>query len=224
MKKFFSYISPIGKNARINPAARLFLASLLIISVLLAAACKQDSSKQAETGNKKSEAAEGGNPVVIMSTSKGDIKIELFKDKAPVTVENFLAYANDGFYDGTIFHRVIQNFMIQGGGFTPDFSQKPTKAPIKNEAKNGLKNERGTLAMARTQVVDSATSQFFINLVDNSFLDNGVRDYGYAVFGRVVDGMDVVDQIAAVPTGNNGMYGDVPKDEVIINSVKVVGQ
>ncbi|OGE21488.1 MAG: peptidyl-prolyl cis-trans isomerase A [Candidatus Dadabacteria bacterium RIFCSPHIGHO2_12_FULL_53_21] len=159
-----------------------------------------------------------------MSTSKGDIKIELFKDKAPISVENFLSYAGDGYYDGTIFHRVIPNFMVQGGGFTPDFSQKPTKSPIKNEAKNGLKNERGTLAMARTQVVDSATSQFFINLVDNSFLDNGVRDYGYAVFAKVIGGMDVVDAIAAVETGNNGMYGDVPQEEVIIKSVKVVEQ
>lgn len=159
-----------------------------------------------------------------MSTSKGDIKIELFKDKTPITVENFLSYVNDGFYDGTVFHRVIPNFMIQGGGFTPDFTQKPTKQPIKNEATNGLKNERGTIAMARTQVVDSATSQFFINLADNSSLDNGVRDYGYAVFGKVIDGMNVVDSIAAVETGHKGMYGDVPKEDVVIKSVKVVNQ
>jgi peptidyl-prolyl cis-trans isomerase A (cyclophilin A) len=129
---------------------------------------------------------------------------------------------NDGFYDGTIFHRVIPSFMIQGGGFTPDFAQKPTKAPIKNEANNGLKNDRGTLAMARTQVVDSATSQFFINLVNNDFLNNGARDYGYAVFGKVVDGMDVVDAIAAVPTDNKGMHGNVPTEDVVIESVKVV--
>jgi peptidyl-prolyl cis-trans isomerase A (cyclophilin A) len=191
--------------------------------VFVSAGCKQEGSKQGQTETEKSE-TEGGNPVVIMSTSKGDIKIELFKDKAPISVENFLSYAGDGYYDGTIFHRVIPNFMVQGGGFTPDFSQKPTKSPIKNEAKNGLKNERGTLAMARTQVVDSATSQFFINLVDNSFLDNGVRDYGYTVFGKVIGGMDVVDAIAAVETGNNGMYGDVPQEEVIIKSVKVVEQ
>jgi peptidyl-prolyl cis-trans isomerase A (cyclophilin A) len=191
--------------------------------MFLSTACKQEGSKQAEVENKSSE-AKGGNPVVIMSTSKGDIKIELFKDKAPITIENFLSYVNDGFYDGTIFHRVIPNFMIQGGGFTPDFSQKPTKPPIKNEAKNGLKNERGTLAMARTQVVDSATSQFFINLVDNSFLDNGARDYGYAVFGKVIDGMGVVDEIAAVNTGTRGMYGDVPQEDVTITSVKVVEQ
>ncbi|MCA9809081.1 MAG: peptidyl-prolyl cis-trans isomerase [Candidatus Dadabacteria bacterium] len=160
--------------------------------------------------------------MVIISTSKGDIKVELFKNEAPVTVENFLSYVNDGFYDGTIFHRVIPNFMVQGGGFTPDFAQKPTKAPIKNEANNGLKNDRGTLAMARTQVVDSATSQFFINVVNNDFLNNGARDFGYAVFGKVIDGMDVVDAIAAVPTSNKGMHGDVPTEDVVIESVKVV--
>ncbi|HVY54937.1 MAG TPA: peptidylprolyl isomerase [Thermodesulfobacteriota bacterium] len=195
----------------------------MIPAVLLSAGCNRNKEVHGETQKKESE-AKGGNPVVIMSTSKGDIKIELFKDKAPITVENFLAYVNDGFYNGTIFHRVIPNFMIQGGGFTPDFTQKPTKPPIKNEAANGLKNERGTLAMARTQVVDSATSQFFINLVDNSFLDNGVRDYGYAVFGKVIDGMDVVDKIAAVQTGSKGMYGDVPQEDVIIESVKIVEQ
>ncbi len=217
LMKFFSS----RESAVLRPAAVLFLAVLLIPPLILMSGCKQSGSEQGQAETKKSE-AEGGNPVVIMSTSKGDIKIELFKDKAPITVENFLSYANDGFYDGTIFHRVIPNFMIQCGGFTPDFNQKAVKSPIKNEAKNGLKNERGTLAMARTQVVDSATSQFFINLVDNSFLDNGVRDYGYAVFGKVIDGMDVVDKIAAVETGNNGMYGDVPKEVIVVNSVKVV--
>jgi len=221
MKTGFFNLFSAAKSFRLRRAAVVFFAIMLIPSAVLMAGCKQEGSKQGETATKKSE-AEGGNPVVIMSTSKGDIKIELFKDKAPISVENFLSYAGDGFYDGTIFHRVIPNFMVQGGGFTPDFSQKPTKPPIKNEAENGLKNERGTLAMARTQVVDSATSQFFINLVDNSFLDNGVRDYGYAVFGKVIDGMDVVDMIAAVETGNNGMYGDVPKEEIVINSVKVV--
>ncbi len=221
MKKGFLHLFPEAKPFRFRRAAVLFLAILLIPSLFLTAGCKQENSKQGKSENIKSE-AEGGNPVVIMSTSKGDIKIELYKDKAPITVENFLAYANDGFYNGTIFHRVIPNFMIQGGGFTPDLNQKPTKPPIKNEAKNGLKNERGTLAMARTQVVDSATSQFFINLVDNSFLDNGIRDYGYAVFGKVIDGMNVVDKIAAVETGSKGMYGDVPQEDVVITSVKVV--
>jgi len=223
MKTGFLNLFSVAKSFRFRPAAVVFFAILLLPAVFVSAGCKQEGSRQGETETKKSETG-GGNPVVIMSTSKGDIKIELFKDKAPISVENFLSYAGDGYYDGTIFHRVIPNFMVQGGGFTPDFSQKPTKSPIKNEAKNGLKNEKGTLAMARTQVVDSATSQFFINLVDNSFLDNGVRDYGYAVFGKVIGGMDVVDAIAAVETGNNGMYGDVPQEEVIIKSVKVVEQ
>lgn len=164
----------------------------------------------------------GGNPVVIMSTSLGDIKIELYPDKAPVTVENFLSYVNDGFYNGTIFHRVIPGFMIQGGGFTPDMQQKPTKSPIKNEADNGLKNEPGTIAMARTSVVDSATSQFFINQVDNQFLNHGSRDFGYAVFGKVVEGMDVVNKIAQVKTGRVGPFQDVPIEPVVIESVKVV--
>jgi len=156
--------------------------------------------------------------MVLISTSSGDIKLELYEKKAPITVANFLSYASDGFYDGTIFHRVINNFMIQGGGFTADMSQKPTKPPIKNEADNGLKNERGTIAMARTAVVDSATSQFFINHKDNAFLDNGARDFGYAVFGKVVDGMEVVDKIAAVRT----KAGDVPVETVTIVSVKKV--
>ena len=161
--------------------------------------------------------SEGGNPMVVMKTSKGDIKIELDQEKAPITVENFLAYVNDGFYDNTIFHRVINNFMVQGGGISTDMQQKPTKEPIKNEARNGLTNDRGTIAMARTQEVDSATAQFFINHVDNDFLNHGVRDFGYAVFGRVVEGMDVVDEIAAVKVGP----GDVPEEVIIIESVTV---
>jgi len=212
-----------GKSGRLRAGAVVLFVVMMIPALLLNTGCKQNKEVHGETQNKESE-AKGGNPVVIMKTSKGDIKIELFKDKAPISVENFLAYVNDGFYNGTIFHRVIPNFMVQGGGFTPDFTQKPVKPPIKNEAANGLKNERGTLAMARTQVVDSATSQFFINLVDNSFLDNGARDYGYAVFGKVIDGMDVVDKIAAVQTGSKGMYGDVPQEDVVIESVKIVEQ
>ncbi len=162
--------------------------------------------------------AEGGNPMVLMKTSKGDIKIELDQENAPITVENFLGYVNDGFYDNTIFHRVINNFMVQGGGISTDMQQKPVKEPIKNEARNGLTNDRGTLAMARTGDVDSATAQFFINHVDNDFLNHGVRDFGYAVFGRVVDGMDVVDEIAAVKVGP----GDVPEEVIVIESVTVV--
>ncbi|MDP6993759.1 MAG: peptidylprolyl isomerase [Woeseiaceae bacterium] len=156
--------------------------------------------------------------MITISTNHGDIVIELFEETAPVSCENFRQYVNDGFFDGTIFHRVIPNFMIQGGGFTPDMSQKETRDPIKNEADNGEKNVRGTLAMARTQVVDSATAQFFINLRDNNFLDHGGRDFGYAVFGKVTTGMDIVDAIAAVPTGNNAGHSDVPVDAVIIES------
>lgn len=158
--------------------------------------------------------------MVVFETSKGDITLELFPEQAPVTVENFLSYVDAGFYDGTIFHRVIPGFMIQGGGFTPEMKQKETKAPIKNEADNGLKNERGTLSMARTQDVNSATTQFFINVADNDFLDHGTRDFGYAVFARVADGMDVVDSIAKVPTGRSGMHSDVPKEPVMIEKAR----
>ncbi len=159
-------------------------------------------------------------PMVVFETSKGEITLELFEEQAPVTVENFLSYVDEGFYDGTIFHRVIPGFMVQGGGFTPDMKQKQTKAPIKNEADNGLKNERGNLSMARTQDVNSATTQFFINVTDNEFLDHGSRDFGYAVFARVVDGMDVVDEIVAVPTGRSGMHSDVPKEPVLIERAR----
>jgi cyclophilin family peptidyl-prolyl cis-trans isomerase len=152
-------------------------------------------------------------------TSKGEFTVQLFEKQAPVTVENFLRYADEGFYDGTIFHRVIAGFMIQGGGLTADMKNKPGHAPIQNEATNGLKNKRGTLAMARTNDVNSATSQFFINLVDNDFLDHRPGNYGYAVFGRVASGMDVVDAIAAVKTGKKGMYEDVPTETIVIESV-----
>ncbi len=160
------------------------------------------------------------NTMITIETSLGDLTVELFDAKAPVTVENFLAYVDAGFFDGTIFHRVIPRFMIQGGGFTADMAQKRTRPPIRNEAANGLKNERGTLAMARTGEIHSATSQFFINLVDNAALDHGVRDYGYAVFGRVTEGMDVVDRIAAVPTGTRGGHRDVPVEPVVIRAVR----
>jgi len=159
--------------------------------------------------------------VITIETSHGDIVVELFEEKAPISCENFRQYAADGFFADTIFHRVMPNFMIQGGGFTADMSQKETRAQIKNEADNGEKNVRGTLAMARTAVVDSASSQFFINLNDNSFLDHGGRDFGYAVFGKVSEGMDVVDVIAAVATGNSGGHSDVPVDPVTIVSVRI---
>ena len=164
--------------------------------------------------------AEGKNPMVLMSTSMGDIKIELYEDKAPVTVKNFLGYVNDKFYDGTIFHRVIPNFMIQGGGFDKDMKEKPTKAPIKNEAANGLKNDTGTVAMARTSNPDSATAQFFINVVNNDGLNRPKPDgHGYAVFGKVVEGMDVVHKIEHVQTATKGMYRDVPQEPVVIKSI-----
>jgi len=163
------------------------------------------------------------NPVVLMETSLGNITIELDQVKAPITVKNFLSYVDEKFYDGTIFHRVISNFMIQGGGFTPEMQQKRAKAPIKNEAGNGLKNMTGTLAMARTNVVNSATAQFFINVVDNDFLDHQnttPQGFGYAVFGKVIEGMDVVDKIKAVKTGSKMGFSDVPAEAVVIKSVK----
>lgn len=160
--------------------------------------------------------------MITLKTSKGDIKINLFEEEAPITTKNFLDYINSGFYKGTIFHRVIPGFMVQGGGFSTDFVQKPTNDPITNEADNQLSNRRGTIAMARTNVVDSATSQFFINLVDNDFLDFKAptpQHFGYCVFGEVVEGMDVVDAIAAVPTGSRGMHRDVPTENVVILDV-----
>ncbi|MGV3722482.1 MAG: peptidylprolyl isomerase [Actinomycetota bacterium] len=161
---------------------------------------------------------------VTLDTSKGQIRIELDQDRAPITVANFLEYVRSGHYNGTIFHRVIPGFMVQGGGMTADMREKSGRAPIKNEAGNGLKNARGTLAMARTGVVDSATAQFFINVSDNEFLnhkDETARGFGYAVFGKVVDGMDVVDQIVKVPTGSRGHHENVPKEAVVINSATV---
>lgn len=158
--------------------------------------------------------------MVVFSTTLGEVTIELYPEKAPITVENFLAYVDAGFYDGTIFHRVVPGFVIQGGGFTESMEQKSTRPPIKNEADNGLKNERGSLSMARTRDVNSATSQFFINLIDNAFLDHGTRDFGYAVFARVVVGMDVIDKIGAVRTSNRGMYQNVPVQPVVIQSAR----
>ena len=162
--------------------------------------------------------------MITLKTSKGDIKVELYADKAPETVENFLRYAKEGFYDGTIFHRVIDGFMIQGGGMEPGMREKPTHEPVKNEADNGLKNERGTLAMARTPDPHSATSQFFINVSDNEFLNfraPTLDGWGYCVFGRVVDGMDVVDAIKGSPTTSQGFHQDVPREDLVIEKVEV---
>lgn len=166
-----------------------------------------------------------GNPIVLFKTSKGDIKIELDDENAPITVENILEYVRSGFYDGTIFHRVIPGFVIQGGGFTADMQKKQTREPIKNEADNGLQNLRGTLSMARTQDVDSATSQFFMNLVDNANLDHkGPQQFGYAVFGKVIEGLDVMDAIAAVPTTTIGYYRDVPKQPIAIIKATILAE
>jgi peptidyl-prolyl cis-trans isomerase B (cyclophilin B) len=168
-----------------------------------------------------------GQKMVKFETTKGAIIIEVNETAAPVTAANFLQYVQDGFYDGTIFHRVIPNFMIQGGGFTPDMKQKSTRPSIINEAKNGLKNKRGAIAMARTNDPNSATAQFFINHIDNTFLDFGnprSDGFGYCVFGQVVEGMDVVDAIAKVKKGTNGMFQDVPVEAVIIKSAKVVSK
>jgi peptidyl-prolyl cis-trans isomerase A (cyclophilin A) len=200
---------------------RSFLRSLAVAALALglSSAAQAADTKPAAKGAPKA----AKNPVVVMKTSMGTIKIELDQAKAPISVENFLKYVDEKFYDGTVFHRVIPTFMIQGGGFTKDIVEKKAHDPIKNEAGNGLKNTRGTLAMARTNVVDSATAQFFVNVVDNAFLDH--RDesqagFGYAVFGKVTSGMEVVDKIKAVKTGVKNGMGDVPMEPVIIESVR----
>lgn len=169
--------------------------------------------------------ADENKPQVLLETSKGNVTLELNREKAPITVKNFLGYVKDGYYDGLILHRVIRDFMIQGGGLDSEMQPRKTKFAIKNEAQNGLKNVRGSVAMARTALVDSATSQFFINTVDNAFLDNkGKRqdDFGYCVFGMVIDGMDVVDEIRQVKTGNKAGHGDVPLEPITIISAKII--
>ncbi len=190
--------------------------SIAALAVALAAALGQNCA-EARVGRKEA------NPVVEMKTSMGTIRIELWADKAPVTAENFLRYVDDGFYDGTVFHRVIENFMIQGGGFARDMQKKRTRDPIKNEAKLDLKNDRGTIAMARTADINSATAQFFFNVVDNDFLnhkDETERGFGYCAFGRVVVGMEIVDRIRKVRTATRMGYQNVPVEPVVIESVK----
>jgi peptidyl-prolyl cis-trans isomerase A (cyclophilin A) len=189
-------------------------AFILIVAVLIAVAGYTVVGKM--TGNAIKTNA---SPQVLIKTSMGDITLELYPDKAPITVKNFLAYVDEKAYDGTVFHRVIDSFMIQGGGFTPDGKEKPTNSPIKLESNNGLKNEKYTIAMARTSVPDSATDQFFINVNNNEFLNYGARDAGYAVFGKVVRGMDVVDAIAKVKTTDKNRMSDWPAQEVIIQKV-----
>ncbi|MEW5802640.1 MAG: peptidylprolyl isomerase [bacterium] len=178
-----------------------------------------------KTDDKAAETQKAKNPVVLIETSMGTIKIELFEKNAPLTVKNFMSYVKEKFYDGTIFHRVVPDFVIQGGGFTQDMTQKPTKAAVKNEATNKISNTAGTVAMARTSVVDSATSQFFINLRDNLFLDHKDetdQGFGYCVFGKVIEGMDVVTKIGKVPTATKGFNRDVPVTPVVIKSVQSI--
>lgn len=193
------------------------LSTLILLFPLLVAA--QENSPETDNPFLKEL------PTVILHTNKGPITLELLEDDAPISVKNFLEYARSGFYDGTIFHRVIGNFMIQGGGFDQDFNQKTTREPITNEADNGLSNVRGTVAMARTGMPHSATAQFFINVQDNEALDHrgtqSGRTWGYAVFGRVTEGMDVVDEIRRVATGNRGPHADVPVENVVIERVEI---
>jgi len=198
---------------------RSLIALLILVTFPLAA----QQSKQQTDETTQTEATE--NPSVILHTSYGPITVELFEEEAPKSTANFLEYARDGHYDGTIFHRVIDNFMIQGGGFDTDFQQKPTREPIENEADNGLENKRGTLAMARTNDPHSASSQFFINVVDNDFLNHrgkmSSQTWGYAVFGRVTDGMDVIDEIRKVETTTRDRHRDVPAEPIIIERVEI---
>lgn len=194
--------------------------SALFAATLVTAAPHVLAQESAESA----EATANGdaNPTVVIHTSMGDITLELFAEQAPVSVENFLGYAQDGFYDGTVFHRVISHFMIQGGGMTPDLKAKATGEPIVNEAANGIANARGTIAMARTAMPDSATSQFFINVQDNPSLDKNPTSAGYAVFGKVTGGMEVVDEIRFVETGSQPPYHDVPVEPVVIESVEIL--
>jgi cyclophilin family peptidyl-prolyl cis-trans isomerase len=194
--------------------------ALLSVLIMLSGLCSAMGTPPAKEGDNMKK-----NPKVMIETSKGKITIELYPDKAPKTVDNFLSYVDSKFYDGTIFHRVIPGFMVQGGGFQKGMVDKLTLSPVKNEAGNGLSNKKGTLAMARTNVVDSATAQFFINVADNPFLDhrdNSQQGFGYCVFGCVTDGMDVVEAIKAVPTHTVGYYEDVPVDDVVILSAKKI--
>ena len=206
----------------------MMVASTILWFVSVSAVTGQEpkgpSPQAAPAEGEKAKGAKTDHPRVAMKTSMGEIVLELDRKKAPVTVDNFLRYTKDGFYNGTVFHRVIPDFMIQGGGMEPGMKKKPTRDPIRNEASNGLKNKTGTVAMARTSMVDSATGQFFINCKDNSFLDHrdtSSRGFGYAVFGKVVEGMDVVRKIEKAPTGTNGPYRDVPKEDILIVSVEI---
>ena len=205
----------------------LFSATLFLGALMLAISCCGASEPGTQTVSTAPAAGQPANPRVLIETSKGNITVEVFPVQAPQSVGNFLNYVKTGFYDGLVFHRVIPGFMIQGGGMTPDMTEKPKNAPIRNEADNGLKNLRGTLAMARTGEPHSASSQFYINVADNHFLNHRGKSFegwGYAVFGQVVDGMEVVDAIVAVPRGNRGPHGDVPIEPVVMQRVSVLPQ
>ena len=205
--------------------ARIFSAGLIACTFALGITGCGASEPGKQTVSTAPAAGQPPNPRVLIETSQGNVVVELFPGNAPQSVGNFLNYAQSGFYDGLIFHRVIPGFMVQGGGMTPDMAEKPKNAPIQNEADNGLKNLRGTLAMARTMDPHSASSQFFINVADNAFLNHrgkSVEGWGYAVFGQVVDGMDVVDAIVAVPRGRTGPHDDVPKTPVLMQRVSVL--
>ncbi len=206
---------------------RLSLSPTLFIGALMLgiSGCNASETPATQTVSTAPAADQPANPRVLIETSKGNITVEVFPAQAPQSAANFLGYVKNGFYDGTIFHRVIPRFMIQGGGMTADMAEKPKGTPIPNEADNGLRNLRGTLAMARTGDPHSATSQFFINVADNRFLDHrgkSVEGWGYAVFGQVIDGMDVVDAIVAVPRGNRGPHGDVPLEPIVMQRVSLL--
>ncbi|HSK76571.1 MAG TPA: peptidylprolyl isomerase [Thermoanaerobaculia bacterium] len=208
-----------------RPKTALLVCLSVLLGVTTAAAQTRTASSQKAPAPQKAPVPTPTHPRVALETSKGNIVVELYQDKAPKTVKNFLDYVKAGFFNGTIFHRVIPGFMVQGGGFTPDMTEKPTRPSIQNEADNGLGNQRGTLAMARTPDPHSAGAQFFINLKDNSPLNHTAKTasgWGYAVFGRVVEGMEVVDAIAQVPTTSKGPYDDVPAQPVIIKQARLL--
>jgi cyclophilin family peptidyl-prolyl cis-trans isomerase len=213
---------PMPKDDAKNTASNQPLVANQTVKTSTDNAAQNHDAPNSKTNNPPPHEDKKMNPVVVIETSLGTIEAELDLEKAPLSVANFLKYTDEGFYNGTIFHRVIPGFMIQGGGFTEAMVQKPTHSSVKNEAGNGLKNVTGTLAMARTMVVDSATAQFFINVHDNDFLNhrnNSPEGFGYAVFGKVISGMDVVDKIRLVPTGSKQGYDDVPKTPVVIKSI-----
>jgi peptidyl-prolyl cis-trans isomerase B (cyclophilin B) len=214
-----------------RPQVIVLTLAALILPLVATAADEEEQPPRATlaaqpTEPSSADAESGANPVVLMNTSMGDIRIRLFQDKAPIAVANFLSYVDEGFYDGTIFHRVIETFVIQGGGFGTDLAKKKTEGPIESEAGNGLSNQRGTVAMARTNIVDSATSQFFINVANNIYLDHKndtPRGFGYAVFGEVIEGMETVDKIKLVKTGARGPFtADCPLENVTILSIRRV--